>query len=48
MNGKENAKGAITAITLQDATAAMALTYGEAMINAARTVDEVVIDIEED
>jgi hypothetical protein len=48
MNAKENAKGAITAITLQDPTAAMALTYGEAIINAARTVDEVVMDVEED
>jgi len=47
MNVKRNTKGAITVITEQNATAPMALVYRKAIINAARTVEKGVIDIEE-
>jgi hypothetical protein len=47
MNAKRNARGTITAITHQNATAAMALIYRDVIITAARTVDKGVIDVEE-
>jgi hypothetical protein len=47
MNAKNNARGTITAITHQNATAAMALIYRDVIITAARTVDNGVIDVEE-
>jgi len=47
MNALGNAKGAITAITHQNAMVAMALTYRDVIINVARTVDKGVIDVEE-
>jgi hypothetical protein len=47
MNAKSHAKGPITAITHENATAVMALTYGDVIINAAHTVDKGVIDVEE-
>jgi len=47
MNAMRNAKGAITAITHQNATAEMAMQYREIVIRAARTVDRVVVDVEE-
>jgi hypothetical protein len=47
MNAKGNAKGAITVITQQNATAGMALTYREVIINTAHTVNMKVIDVEE-
>ena len=46
MNVRRNAKGAITAITHQNATAEMALLYRDIIISAARTVDMGVIDVE--
>jgi len=47
MNARRNAKGAITAITHQNATAEMAMWYRDIIITAARTVDKGVVDIEE-
>ena len=47
MNAKSNAKGTITAITHQNATAEMALQYHDIIITAARTVDKGVVDVEE-
>jgi len=45
MNARRNAKGAITGITHQNATAEMALQYRDIIITAARTVDTGVVDI---
>jgi hypothetical protein len=47
MNARRNAKGAITAITHQNATAEMAMRYRDIIITAARTVDTGVVDVEE-
>jgi len=47
MNARRKAKCTITAITHQNATAAMALAYSEVMIAAAHTVDKGVIDVED-
>ena len=47
MNARRNAKGAITAITHQNATAGMAMQYHDIIITAARTVDRGVVDVEE-
>jgi len=47
MNAKRNARGAITAITHQNAIAEMALQYRDIIITGARTVDKVVVDVEE-
>ena len=47
MNAKRNAKGAIAAITHPNATAEMALQYCDIIITAARTVDNGVVDVEE-
>jgi len=46
MNAKIHPKGTITAITLRNATAAMALVYRDLIITAARTVDKGVINVE--
>jgi hypothetical protein len=46
MNARRNAKGAITAITHQNATAEMAMQYRDVFITAARTVDRGVVDVE--
>ena len=47
MSAKRNAKGAISAITHPNATAEMALQYRDIIITAVRTVDEGVVDVEE-
>jgi len=47
MNARRNAKGAITAITHQNATAEMAMQYRDIIITAARTVDRGVVDVDE-
>jgi len=47
MNARRNAKGAITAITNQNATAEMALLYCDIIITAARTVDKGVVNVKE-
>jgi len=47
MNAKNNVQGAITAITDPNATAEMALQYRPIIITAARMVDKVVVDVEE-
>jgi len=47
MNAKWNAKGAITAITHRNATAAMAIRYRDIFIKAAKTVERGVVDVEE-
>jgi len=47
MNARRNAKGAIIAITQQNAKAAIAVVYREVIINTACTVDKGVIDVEE-
>ena len=47
INARRNAKGTITAITLQNATAEMAMRYRNIIITAARTVDKQVVDVEE-
>jgi predicted TIM-barrel enzyme len=47
MNAKRNASGMIAAITHQNATAAMALIYGDIIITATRTVNKGVIKVEE-
>jgi len=39
MNVKRNARGTITAITHQDATAKMALLYRDVIVKVARSVD---------
>jgi len=46
MNARRNAKGTITAITHQNATAEMALLYRDIIIKAARSVDKGIIDVE--
>jgi len=46
INARKNAKGAITAITHQNATAEMAMRYRNNVITAARTVDRRVVDVE--
>jgi len=46
MNARRNAKGTITAITHQNATAQMALLYRDIIIKAARFVDKGIIDVE--
>ena len=46
MNARRNAKGAITAITHENATAEMALRYHDIIISAVRTVDKGVVDVE--
>jgi len=47
MNARRNAKGAITGITHQNATAEMALQYCDIIITAARTVGKGVVDVED-
>ena len=47
MNARRNANGAITALTLQNATAEMAMQYRDIIITAASTVDRGVVDVEE-
>jgi len=47
INARRNAKGTITAFTHQNATAEMALQYGDIIITAVRTVDRGVVDVEE-
>jgi hypothetical protein len=47
MNARRNAKGVITAITHQNATAEMVMQSRDIMIMAARTVDRGVVDVEE-
>jgi hypothetical protein len=46
MNARRNAKGTITAITHQNATAEMALLYRDIIIKAARSVDKRIMDVE--
>jgi len=46
MNARTNAKGTISAITHQNATAEMALLYRDIIIKAARSVDKAIIDVE--
>jgi hypothetical protein len=47
MNARRNAKGAITAMMNQNATAEMAMQYCDIIITAARTVNRGVMDVEE-
>jgi hypothetical protein len=47
LNAKRNARGTITSITDQNASAAMALIYHNIIIAATRRVDKGVMDIEE-
>jgi len=47
MNAKRNAKGAIIAITLPNATAEVAMRYRYIIITGARTVDSGVVEVEE-
>jgi hypothetical protein len=47
MNARRNAKGAIMAITHQNATAEMAIMYCDINITAAKTVDRGVVDVKE-
>jgi hypothetical protein len=47
MNERRNAKGAITAITQQNPTAAMVMRYHDSIITAARTFDRGVVDVEQ-
>jgi hypothetical protein len=47
MNPRRNGKGAITAITRQNATAEMALHYCDNIITAVSTVDKRVVDVED-
>jgi len=47
MNARRNAKGAITSITRQNATVAVALRYRDIIITPMRTVDKAVVDVEE-
>jgi len=47
MNARRNPKGAITAITHQNATAVMAKRSSDIIITAARIVDKGVVDVEE-
>jgi hypothetical protein len=47
INARSNAQCAITAITHQNTTAEMALQYRDITITAARTVDNGVLDVEE-
>jgi hypothetical protein len=47
MNAKRKGKGAIMAVTHQNATAAMGLVYRKVIINAARTFDKGVMEVEE-
>jgi len=46
MNARRNAKGAITAIMNQNATAEMAMRYRNMIITATRTLDKGVLDVE--
>jgi hypothetical protein len=46
MNARRNAKGILTAVTHQNATAEMALLYRDIIIKAARSVDKGIIDVE--
>jgi len=46
MNARRNAKGTITAITHQNASAEMALLYRDISIKAARSVAKGIIDME--
>jgi hypothetical protein len=47
MNAKRNARGTVTAITHQTATAAIAQIYRDVIITAGRKVDKGVIDVEQ-
>jgi len=47
MNASRNVKGAITAITYQNAIAEMALQLGDIIITVARTVNTGVVDAKE-
>jgi len=47
MNTKRYAKSAITAITLPNATAAMAIRYHDIIITAATNVDRGVVNVKE-
>jgi hypothetical protein len=46
MNARRNAKGTITAITLHNVTAEMALLYRDIIINTARSVGTGITDME--
>jgi len=46
MNARRNAKGVISAITHQNATAEMAMRYWNVIITAGMTVDRGVMDVE--
>jgi hypothetical protein len=46
MNTRCNARGTITAITHQNATAEMALLYGDIVMKAARSVNEGILNVE--
>jgi hypothetical protein len=45
MNARRNAKGTITTISHQNATAEMALIYRDIISMAARSVNKVIIDV---
>jgi hypothetical protein len=47
MNPRRNAKGAMTAITHQNATVEITMRYRDIIIMEARTVDKGVQDVEE-
>lgn len=47
MNAKSNDKGTITAITNQNETPQCPLQYRDIILTAARTVDILVVDVEE-
>jgi len=47
MNARRNGKGAITAITHQNAIAEMAMRYRVIISTAAKTVDKGVVEVEE-
>ena len=47
MNARRNVKGAITAMTHQNTTAAMAMRYCDVIIMAARTLHRGVMNVEE-
>jgi len=47
MNARRNARGAITAIMHQNATAEMALRYHDMIITATQTVQKGVVDVQE-
>jgi len=46
INTRMNVKGTITALTYQNPTAEMALLFRDIIIQAARTVDKGIIDVE--